>query len=81
MVFDSLLTSQNLAQFQIDLGQYFGALANDPIVRVAIAIRLQVQYDVFTLLNGKPWVDQKTLNTFIAFLLARISHTRCSNSQ
>jgi hypothetical protein len=69
-VFDSLLTGSSLEQFQIQLGQYFGALANDPIVRVAIAIRLQTQYDVLTLLNTKPPVDQKILNAFIAFLLA-----------
>ncbi|MBV8336693.1 MAG: hypothetical protein JO358_14895 [Alphaproteobacteria bacterium] len=69
-VFDSLLTSSSLEQFQIQLSQYFGALANDPIVRVAIAIRLQTQYDVLTLVNSKPPVDQKTLNAIIAFLLA-----------
>lgn len=69
--FDSLITSPSLVQFQIQLGQYFGALSNDPIVRVAIAIRLKTQYDVLTLLNNnKPSIDQKTLNAFIAFLLA-----------
>src|SRR5262249_16487824 len=69
-VFDLLLNSPSLEQFQIQLSHYFGALAIDPIVRVAIAIRLQTQYDVLTLLNSKPRVDQETLNIFIAFLLA-----------